>query len=59
MALEQRSLEIPVGSRNILDGKLHADTDEDGEESGGKAKALTAQEKADLPGGGRLVGEFG
>lgn len=44
VALEQRSIEIPISSRSIVGGKLPQD-DED-EDSGNKVRTLTAQEKA-------------
>ncbi len=46
VALEQRSLEMPVSSRNIVDGKLPSIGDDDADDDGGSSRALTSQEKA-------------
>lgn len=45
IALEQRSIELPVSSRNVHDGYV-VQNDDDSEEAPAKRKALTAQEKA-------------
>lgn len=46
VALEQRSIEIPITSRLIQDGRIQGESDDETDDAPAKPKALTAQEKA-------------
>lgn len=46
IALEQRSIELPVNSRMIHEGRVQASDEDEAEDTSTKRKSLTAQERA-------------